>query len=144
MIFPTNRWPEPPPPPGELETSAPAGSERPIPYQPHTEEQRQAVRRWLLKTDVEELAEHLLAGVDLDAPPLHLWRHLVDPPSDTGMATWRLEEATNKALAARRSEQPPPNTGPPLPPEAPGTPPNTGPPNPPVTKTPSAGMPFHG
>ncbi len=47
-----------------------------IPSHPHTEEEHEAVRRWLLDTPVDDLAEYVLAGVDLDAPPMEL----VHPP----------------------------------------------------------------
>jgi len=66
-------------------------------YRPDPKHERDAIRRWILRTDVEDLADHVIAGVDLDHPPPELFCVLprggtsaIDPPGL--MAARRLKE----------------------------------------------------
>ena len=52
MVTNTVPWPKPPP----------------IGYRSHAA----AVRAWILRTPVEELADYILAGVDINDPPFEL------------------------------------------------------------------------
>jgi len=47
-----------------------------------------AIQRWILRTPVEELAQHVFEGVDLDKPPVHL----IIPPPPGFLAARRLKE----------------------------------------------------
>ena len=52
------------------------------------------VAAWILATDVEDLAEHILAGVDLDNPPATLFR----PPPPTGQGGSARNSKLNRLL----------------------------------------------
>jgi len=64
-----------------------AGLERILPgYQPRDRYQAD-VQRWILRTSVEELAEHVFAGIDLDAPPVELI--LIPPQGGSAVVQFR-------------------------------------------------------
>ncbi|KKN81398.1 hypothetical protein LCGC14_0320110 [marine sediment metagenome] len=49
-----------------------AGAGRLIWYKTDPRYDPDAIRRWILRTDVEDLADLVLDGVDLDRPPMDL------------------------------------------------------------------------
>ena len=99
-MFPMNPWPEPPDRPAPGCKPAPvynprmslAGASRLAPRVAPAK-----VSAWILATSVEDLADHILAGVDLDNPPFKLFRP--PPPVGQGGSNSKLNRLLETAAA---------------------------------------------
>ena len=63
-----------------------AGAHRLMGYQPKRDKKRDArlIQAWILDTSVEELAAHIMRGVNLDKPPPELFVPRPSPPQGQG------------------------------------------------------------